>query len=124
VIAESAYVDAAAVVIGEVSIGTESSVWPNTVVRGDVNSIMIGNIKIYREIIFTIVLFFAFLGIIYLLIDKTLEFSASKNNIFFLNLYPIINKIMLYFFDLLLYGLVFLNRISFYDKIKKFHGGI
>ena len=32
-----------AVVIGDVIIGKESSVWFNTVVRGDVNSIIIGN---------------------------------------------------------------------------------
>lgn len=32
-----------AVVIGDVIIGKESSVWYNTVIRGDVNSIIIGN---------------------------------------------------------------------------------
>ena len=32
-----------AVVIGDVTIGKESSVWFNTVIRGDVNSIIIGN---------------------------------------------------------------------------------
>ena len=32
-----------AVVIGDVIIGKESSVWFNTVIRGDVNSIIIGN---------------------------------------------------------------------------------
>jgi carbonic anhydrase/acetyltransferase-like protein (isoleucine patch superfamily) len=41
-IAESAYVDAAAVVIGDVTIGEHSSIWPCTVVRGDVNWIRIG----------------------------------------------------------------------------------
>lgn len=39
----SAYVDETALVIGEVSIGSQSSVWPMTVIRGDVNSIVIGN---------------------------------------------------------------------------------
>ena len=38
----SAYVDETAVVIGDVTIGEDSSVWPMTVVRGDVNSITIG----------------------------------------------------------------------------------
>jgi gamma-carbonic anhydrase len=42
-IAASAYIDRAAVIIGDVSIGEESSVWPMTVVRGDVHSIRIGN---------------------------------------------------------------------------------
>jgi len=42
-IAASAYIDPAAVVIGDVTIGEESSVWPMTVVRGDVHSIRIGN---------------------------------------------------------------------------------
>ena len=38
----SAYVDETALVIGEVSIGLQSSVWPMSVLRGDVNSITIG----------------------------------------------------------------------------------
>src|SRR5579863_9666519 len=41
-IAASAYIDPAAVVIGDVVIGEESSVWPMTVVRGDVHHIRIG----------------------------------------------------------------------------------
>lgn len=36
------YVHPAAVVIGQVSIGDDSSVWPTAVVRGDVHSIQIG----------------------------------------------------------------------------------
>lgn len=36
------YVDAAAVVIGKVTIGDDSSIWPTAVVRGDVNTITIG----------------------------------------------------------------------------------
>jgi gamma-carbonic anhydrase len=42
-IAGSAYIDPAAVIIGDVVIGEESSVWPGCVVRGDVHSIRIGN---------------------------------------------------------------------------------
>jgi carbonic anhydrase/acetyltransferase-like protein (isoleucine patch superfamily) len=38
----AAYVDDSAVVIGDVTIGSESSVWPMAVVRGDVHSIRIG----------------------------------------------------------------------------------
>jgi carbonic anhydrase/acetyltransferase-like protein (isoleucine patch superfamily) len=41
-IAPSAYVDASAVVIGDVEIGEDSSVWPMCVVRGDVNHVRIG----------------------------------------------------------------------------------
>jgi len=41
-IADSAYVDAQASVIGDVKIGPDSSVWPMTVIRGDVNTIRIG----------------------------------------------------------------------------------
>jgi carbonic anhydrase/acetyltransferase-like protein (isoleucine patch superfamily) len=41
-IAASAYIDPAAVVIGDVVIGEESSLWPMTVVRGDVHHIRIG----------------------------------------------------------------------------------
>jgi carbonic anhydrase/acetyltransferase-like protein (isoleucine patch superfamily) len=37
-----AYVDEAAVVIGDVVLGEDASIWPMTVVRGDVNSIRIG----------------------------------------------------------------------------------
>ena len=36
------YVDPQACVIGEVSLGEDASVWPMAVVRGDVNSIVIG----------------------------------------------------------------------------------
>ncbi len=42
-IAESAYVDSSAQIIGDVSIGERSSVWPNVSIRGDVNFIRIGN---------------------------------------------------------------------------------
>ncbi len=41
-IADHVYIDDSAVVIGDVSIGEHSSVWPMTVVRGDVNSVAIG----------------------------------------------------------------------------------
>src|SRR6266849_5370015 len=41
-IAASAYIDRAAVVIGDVVIGEDSSVWPMCVVRGDVHHIRIG----------------------------------------------------------------------------------
>ena len=41
-IAASAYIDATALVIGDVEIGADSSVWPLTVIRGDINSIKIG----------------------------------------------------------------------------------
>jgi carbonic anhydrase/acetyltransferase-like protein (isoleucine patch superfamily) len=42
VIARSAYVDAASVIIGDVVIGDDASIWPLVVVRGDVNYIRIG----------------------------------------------------------------------------------
>jgi len=38
----SAYIDETALVSGEVTIGEDSSVWPMTVIRGDVNHITIG----------------------------------------------------------------------------------
>lgn len=38
----TAYIDETALVIGDVSIGEDSSIWPMTVVRGDVHSIKIG----------------------------------------------------------------------------------
>lgn len=38
----SAYVDALALVSGQVSIGADSSIWPMSVVRGDINRITIG----------------------------------------------------------------------------------
>jgi carbonic anhydrase/acetyltransferase-like protein (isoleucine patch superfamily) len=41
-IAESAYIDPAAVVIGAVTVGADSSLWPMVVARGDVNYIRIG----------------------------------------------------------------------------------
>lgn len=41
-LAKTVYVDETAVVIGQVEIGDFSSIWPQTVVRGDVNRIVIG----------------------------------------------------------------------------------
>jgi len=41
-IGTNAYIDPDAVVIGNVVIGADSSVWPMTVIRGDVNTIRIG----------------------------------------------------------------------------------
>ncbi|MDI1308736.1 MAG: gamma carbonic anhydrase family protein [Methylotenera sp.] len=41
-LADSTYVHESAIIIGEVSIGEDSSVWPSTVIRGDVNFIHIG----------------------------------------------------------------------------------
>ena len=41
-LAEGVYIDPAAVVIGRVSIGRDASIWPMTVVRGDVHHIRIG----------------------------------------------------------------------------------
>lgn len=41
-IAASAYVDPTALVIGDVEIGEDSSLWPMAVARGDVNAIRIG----------------------------------------------------------------------------------
>lgn len=41
-IAPSAYVDETALVIGDVSIGEDTSLWPMTVARGDVHRITIG----------------------------------------------------------------------------------
>ena len=41
-IADDAFIDDAALVSGDVVIGEQSSVWPMTVIRGDVNSIRIG----------------------------------------------------------------------------------
>jgi carbonic anhydrase/acetyltransferase-like protein (isoleucine patch superfamily) len=42
VVHPTAYVDSSAQVIGDVEIGPDSSVWMNAVVRGDVNTIRIG----------------------------------------------------------------------------------
>ena len=41
-IAASAYIDPAATMIGDVTIGEHSSVWPGVVIRGDVHWIRIG----------------------------------------------------------------------------------
>jgi len=39
---DKVFVDPSAVVIGDVEIGTDSSIWPNTTVRGDMHRIRIG----------------------------------------------------------------------------------
>lgn len=40
---QTVFIDESALVLGDVEIGEDSSIWPLTVVRGDVNSIQIGN---------------------------------------------------------------------------------
>ena len=42
-IAASAYIDETALVIGNVTIGERASVWPHSSIRGDVNTITIGD---------------------------------------------------------------------------------
>lgn len=42
IIAQTAYVDDTALIIGDVEIGEESSIWPMSVVRGDVHHIRVG----------------------------------------------------------------------------------
>ncbi len=42
-VAHSAWIDESAVVIGDVTLGEDVSVWPTTVLRGDVNRIAIGD---------------------------------------------------------------------------------
>lgn len=42
IIAEHVMIDPTAVVIGDVDLGTDVSIWPHAVVRGDVNYILIG----------------------------------------------------------------------------------
>mgnify|MGYP000104589499 CR=1 FL=1 len=42
-VADSAYVDPAAIVIGHVTLGERVSIWPNATLRGDVNKIFIGD---------------------------------------------------------------------------------
>lgn len=42
-IGKDVYVDESAQVIGQVEIGKDSSIWPNTTIRGDVNWIKIGD---------------------------------------------------------------------------------
>jgi carbonic anhydrase/acetyltransferase-like protein (isoleucine patch superfamily) len=42
-IGKNVYIDPMALVIGAVTIGDDCSVWPGAVVRGDVNTIVIGN---------------------------------------------------------------------------------
>lgn len=42
-IGKNCYIDPTAVIIGQVQIGNHCSIWPLTVVRGDVNAIVIGD---------------------------------------------------------------------------------
>lgn len=43
VIGKNVFIDDSAVVIGNVTLGDDVSVWPTTVIRGDVESIRIGD---------------------------------------------------------------------------------
>ncbi|EXJ15878.1 gamma carbonic anhydrase family protein [Imhoffiella purpurea] len=42
IVAEDAWIDETAVVVGDVTLGAESSIWPQCVVRGDIHRIEIG----------------------------------------------------------------------------------
>ena len=42
-IADSTYIDESAFLVGDITIGTNSSVWPLVAARGDVNHMVIGN---------------------------------------------------------------------------------
>ena len=42
-VAQSAYIDSSAVLIGDVSVGERSSVWCNVTIRADTSSVTIGN---------------------------------------------------------------------------------
>ncbi|MGY8694191.1 MAG: gamma carbonic anhydrase family protein, partial [Verrucomicrobiia bacterium] len=42
-IPDTAYVANEAVIIGDVTLGESASVWPGSVIRGDINSISIGD---------------------------------------------------------------------------------
>ncbi len=48
-LAEGVYIDETALVIGDVEIGKNSSVWPMAVIRGDVHSIRIGDCTSVQE---------------------------------------------------------------------------
>lgn len=41
-LADNVFVDSSAVVLGDVTIGKNSSIWPTTVIRGDIHTITIG----------------------------------------------------------------------------------
>ncbi|WP_353620103.1 gamma carbonic anhydrase family protein [Thalassotalea sp. G20_0] len=43
VLGERVYIDESSVVLGDVTIGNDSSVWPTAVIRGDMHSIRIGD---------------------------------------------------------------------------------
>lgn len=43
ILGKDVFIDETAVVIGDVEIGNDCSIWPNTVIRGDVNKIKIGD---------------------------------------------------------------------------------
>lgn len=45
------YIDEMAVVVGDVSLAENVSVWPFAVIRGDVNSIQIGKTVTYKTIV-------------------------------------------------------------------------
>ena len=56
-ISKSAYIADNATILGDVTIGEKSSVWFNTVLRGDVNSIYIGkNVNIKMVQLFTVLI--------------------------------------------------------------------
>ncbi len=49
VISASAFIDKTAVIIGDVEIGEQSSVWPGAVIRGDLGKITIGSQSIIED---------------------------------------------------------------------------
>jgi len=59
IIGESVYIDDSAIVIGDVTLGNDVSIWPATVIRGDVESIKIGDGTNVQDVLYCMCLMLA-----------------------------------------------------------------
>ena len=76
-------------------------------------------IKSYRETILIIVLFALALWLLFFGSGYSIQFIASKNYNLYLNTYAYFKQVSIIVFDIVVYLVILINRISFYSVVKE-----
>ena len=77
-------------------------------------------IKIYRETILIMILFALVLWLLFLGSGYLISILASRNYTLYLNIYSYFKQTSIIIFDLILYLVILINRISFYSIIREY----
>lgn len=78
-------------------------------------------IKIYREIILVMILTALFLWLLFFGSGYLIRLIASKNYNLYINLYKYFKYASIIIFDVVVYCIILINRISFYQIIRNFN---